>query len=192
MRVWALHLLLAELTTVTALHASPSMAAALRARLPTTCRAAAMVEPTQPVVQRIRGKDDHREAVAEDKLVVIKYFAPWCRMCKAIGPKYERVAKGMQEASFFEVSFDEAKALCKQQGILSLPTVHVFAKGEKLAETSLTVNGIKRFEQELAKLALEQAGSYVARNTCDDNFWVCASDCDELTFVSYAEPDGGA
>ena len=63
---------------------------------------------------------------------------------------------------------------------------------KKLAETSLTVNGIKRFEQELAKLALEQAGSYVARNTCDDNFWVCASDCEELTFVSYEEPDGGA
>lgn len=36
-------------------------------------------------------------------LVVIKFFAPWCRSCKALGVKYRRMAVKYEKVTFVEV-----------------------------------------------------------------------------------------
>lgn len=36
-------------------------------------------------------------AQQEDRLVVIKFFASWCRACKAMGPKYQRITEDWPE-----------------------------------------------------------------------------------------------
>ena len=55
--------------------------------------------------QRIRSNADYRNALQENEnnLVVIKFFAPWCRSCKAMDVKYRRLAAQNENVKFFEV-----------------------------------------------------------------------------------------
>ncbi|EKX38717.1 hypothetical protein GUITHDRAFT_144104 [Guillardia theta CCMP2712] len=50
------------------------------------------------VVKKIVGKQ-FREFVEQDRHVVIEFFAPWCRHCRALEPKYKLAAK------YFETRF---------------------------------------------------------------------------------------
>ncbi|CAN0438703.1 unnamed protein product, partial [Ectocarpus sp. 13 AM-2016] len=38
-----------------------------------------------------------------NSLVVIKFFAPWCRSCKALDVKYRRMAVENEDVKFVEV-----------------------------------------------------------------------------------------
>lgn len=65
------------------------------------------------------------EAEAGNRVVVIKFYASWCRACKAMAPKFSRVAQDWPELEFCEILFDDNKALCKQLGIKVLPYIEV-------------------------------------------------------------------
>eukprot|EP00308_Calcidiscus_leptoporus_P013372 CAMPEP_0119377788 /NCGR_PEP_ID=MMETSP1334-20130426/46628_1 /TAXON_ID=127549 /ORGANISM="Calcidiscus leptoporus, Strain RCC1130" /LENGTH=216 /DNA_ID=CAMNT_0007396811 /DNA_START=11 /DNA_END=661 /DNA_ORIENTATION=- len=65
------------------------------------------------------------EATRENKVVIIKFHASWCRACKAMAPKYQRVAEDWPELEFCEILFDNNKKLCKSLGIKILPYVEV-------------------------------------------------------------------
>ena len=63
----------------------------------------------------------------ENKVVVIKFFASWCRACKAMAPKISRVAEDWPDIEFYEIMFDDNKKLCKSLGIKILPFVEIIA-----------------------------------------------------------------
>ena len=60
-------------------------------------------------------------------IVVIKFFASWCRACKAMAPKISRVAEDWPDIEFYEIMFDDNKKLCKSLGIKILPFVEIIA-----------------------------------------------------------------
>ena len=60
-------------------------------------------------------------------IVVIKFFASWCRACKAMAPKISRVAEDWPDIEFYEIMFDDNKKLCKSLGIKILPFVEIVA-----------------------------------------------------------------
>merc|ERR1719298_249298 len=67
------------------------------------------------------------EARALNRLCVVKVYAPWCKTCRAIEPKYKRVAKAnSDEIDFYEVNFSQCKPLCKHLGVESLPCGIIF------------------------------------------------------------------
>lgn len=74
----------------------------------------------------------HNAAKREGRSAVIKIYATWCRSCKAMGPKYARVARDPEFAhiGFYEIPFDDNKALCKKLGIKVLPVVEIIAGKE--------------------------------------------------------------
>ena len=63
----------------------------------------------------------------ENKVVVIKFFASWCRACKAMAPKISRVAEDWPDIEFYEIMFDDNKKLCKSLGIKILLLVEIVA-----------------------------------------------------------------
>ena len=67
-------------------------------------------------------------------LVVIKVFASWCRACKAMAPKLDKVAKGYPEIEFYDLMFDNNKKLCKKLGIKVLPYIEIVKGGEGKVE----------------------------------------------------------
>ncbi|CAM9119514.1 unnamed protein product [Ectocarpus sp. 8 AP-2014] len=98
---------------------------------PPAARPTAAQEPERrPNVQAIDSNDDYVSAMAqhEDKLVVIKFYDQFCRACDEIRPRYEDLSRSQPEedAVFFDVEFSGAKDLCKQLGIMRLPTVQIY------------------------------------------------------------------
>lgn len=55
--------------------------------------------------QRITSDVEYLGALRENEnnLVVIKFFAPWCRSCKAMDLKYRRLALENESIKFYEV-----------------------------------------------------------------------------------------
>ena len=73
-----------------------------------------------------------------DKLMVIKFYAPWCRACKAVEPKFVQISKDDKYSDipiiFGQLSVQHNKAFVKQLGILALPSIQIYAGSEGLVE----------------------------------------------------------
>ena len=50
-------------------------------------------------------KDRIRLAKADNSLVVVDYFAPWCHACKSLHPQLQKLATAYQDVIFLSVSF---------------------------------------------------------------------------------------
>ena len=63
-------------------------------------------------ISEIEGKENLLRTLDEnaDKLVVVKYFASWCRSCRSMKPRFERVASDWgARARFFEAWWQGAQ-----------------------------------------------------------------------------------
>jgi thioredoxin 1 len=82
--------------------------------------------------------------------VIVDFWAPWCKPCDAIEPHLRGLADTWQgRVRLVRVNVDEEAGLSSRHGVLSLPTVILFAGGEAKA----TVHGAQprsRFEREFA------------------------------------------
>ena len=78
--------------------------------------------------------------------VLVDFWAPWCRPCKAIEPILdELVAATGGRLGLARVNVDENLAVSGRYGVLSLPTVILFAGGEPRA-TVVGAAPKRRFE----------------------------------------------
>jgi thioredoxin 1 len=89
------------------------------------------------------------EVLASPVPVVVDFWAPWCRPCDAIEPHLRALeTEWADRARFVRVNVDENLATSGRYGVLSLPTVILFAGGEPRA-TVLGAQPRSRFEREL-------------------------------------------
>eukprot|EP00977_Amphora_coffeiformis_P008960 scaffold2030_cov131-Amphora_coffeaeformis.AAC.2 len=86
-------------------------------------------------IYRINNKEEHQAFLQEnkDKLVIFKVFAPWCRACKGLEPKFIQIAHEEQYAGmplvFAQLSIQHNKDFVKSLGVLALPTVQFYVGG---------------------------------------------------------------
>lgn len=81
-------------------------------------------------VQHINDKKEVAQILQEGKVSVIDFSAQWCGPCKALGPRFEKVANDKNNSSinFIKVDVDHAKDLAQQYEIASIPTLIYFDK----------------------------------------------------------------
>lgn len=70
------------------------------------------------------------------KTFVCDFFANWCNPCKMLVPVMGKMEeKYGDKADFVKVDIDENYDLAARYGIMSIPFVAVFKKGEQSAKT---------------------------------------------------------
>jgi thioredoxin 1 len=101
-------------------------------------------------VETVDASTFEREVLASPVPVIVDFWAPWCKPCDAIEPHLrELAAEWAGRVRLVRVNVDEQTGLSGHYGVLSLPTVILFASGEPKA----TVYGAQprsRFEREFA------------------------------------------
>ena len=76
------------------------------------------------------------ELLKGEKPVVCDFYAAWCGPCKMLAPVMENMSdKYGDKAVFVKVDIDENMELAARYGIMSIPLVAVFEKGEQKAKT---------------------------------------------------------
>ena len=90
------------------------------------------------------------EVLASPLPVIVDFWAPWCKPCDAIAPHLRALVTQWEgRVRLVRVNVDENLAVSGRYGVLSLPTVVLFAGGEPRA----TVYGAQprsRFERDFA------------------------------------------
>ena len=89
-------------------------------------------------------------ALASDTPLVVDFWAPWCRPCKAIGPIMEQLeANADGRVAFAKVNVDDHPEISARYDIFSIPTVILFAGGE-IGERVTGVRPREHFERAFA------------------------------------------
>lgn len=91
---------------------------------------------------------------AGDDVVVVDFFATWCGPCKMLGPIVEKTAEAHPEAHFYKVDIDEELDLATRFGVMSVPTLIYFKRGQVVAKT---VGAIPQSELEAAVAKAKEA-----------------------------------
>jgi thioredoxin 1 len=80
--------------------------------------------------------------------VVVDFWAPWCKPCRAIEPVLETLAARVPVA---RVNIDEQPEIASRFEVLSIPTVMLFESGERRS-TVLGARPLSFFESWLAEV----------------------------------------
>ena len=87
-----------------------------------------------------------REVLQAERPVIVDFWAPWCGPCKAIEPALRAIVEASGQVELVRVDIDENPRTADAYGVLSLPTVMLFAGGEP-RETVYGARPKKHFEK---------------------------------------------
>ena len=100
------------------------------------------ITTTEPLLTEVTTIQDYKRIVADerDKIVVVRFYAPWCRACRAIAAPFRKLAQDMtggnnSQIKFVEVPLTPDNAYLHQGlGVNSLPYGHIYHPAAGLVE----------------------------------------------------------
>ena len=75
------------------------------------------------------------QALKENDMVIIDFWAPWCAPCKTFAPVFEAASETYTGVYFAKVNSEEEQELAESFGIRSIPTLVVIREQIILLET---------------------------------------------------------
>ena len=96
---------------------------------------------------KVLNSENFTKTIEENSVVIVKFSASWCSVCKQMNPIYESVAKKSKiKILFTEVDIDKEENLNILYEIKSIPTVLLFKNGK---EVDRYIGGLNEEEIEL-------------------------------------------
>lgn len=80
----------------------------------------------------INSKEEFKNELLGDNIILVDFFATWCGPCKILGPILEDVADEVEGVTIIKVNVDENHDLSVKYGIRNIPTILAFKSGENV------------------------------------------------------------
>ena len=81
-------------------------------------------------VLNINKSNFEAEVLQSEQKVLLDFWAPWCAPCRMLAPIVDEIATERPDLKVVKVNVDEEVELAAEYGIMSIPTLVVFEKGE--------------------------------------------------------------
>ena len=87
---------------------------------------------TEPI--EVEDSNFEQLVLKADKPVLVDFLAPWCRPCLMVAPVVDELAGEYSgRVPFVKVNVDNNQKTAAKYGIMSIPTLLIFNKGEPVA-----------------------------------------------------------
>ncbi len=81
-------------------------------------------------VLNINKSNFEAEVLQSEQKVLLDFWAPWCAPCRMLAPIVDEIVAERPDLKVVKVNVDEEVELAAEYGIMSIPTLVVFEKGE--------------------------------------------------------------
>ncbi|MDH5612631.1 MAG: thioredoxin [Gammaproteobacteria bacterium] len=71
-------------------------------------------------------KDNFEEAIVNNDIVMVDFWAPWCGPCKSFAPIYESISEKHDDVVFAKINTEDQQELGASFQIRSIPTLMIF------------------------------------------------------------------
>ncbi|GAV31047.1 MAG: thioredoxin [Anaerosomatales bacterium] len=87
------------------------------------------------LVKEINESEFDAEVLSASTPVVVDFWAPWCGPCRLVAPEIEKLAaKHGDTVKFVKVNVDDNRDIAIRYGIMSIPTIAKFERGQVVAQ----------------------------------------------------------
>ena len=69
------------------------------------------------------------DAISQNKLLLVDFWAEWCSPCKSMHPIFSRMAKKYDHVRFARVNVDNSQDVAREFNVQSIPTFIMFKNG---------------------------------------------------------------
>lgn len=109
-------------------------------------------------------KDTLQDTIANNDIVIIDFWAPWCGPCKSFAPIYEAVSEKHSDVVFAKVNTEDEQELAASFQIRSIPTLMIFRGQITLFSQAgmLPESGLEEVIAKTKALDMEQVRKEVA------------------------------
>ena len=81
---------------------------------------------------QITNEENFENDVLKKNFVIVDFYADWCGPCRMIAPFLEEI-QAENDVEIFKINIDENPNIASSYGIMSIPTLMIFKKGEKVS-----------------------------------------------------------
>jgi thioredoxin 1 len=81
-------------------------------------------------VQAVSEQDFNEVVLASDTPVIVDFWAEWCGPCRLVHPELDKIQTEYEgKVKVVKVNIDENPSIAGKYGIMSIPTITLFADG---------------------------------------------------------------
>ena len=103
--------------------------------------------------QHIDADKFESEVIKADKPTLVDFYADWCGPCKAAAPVLDELADEADgNYNIIKINVDENQEISQEYGVMSIPTVILFNKGEEV-DRQIGFAGKQGYQDLLGKAA---------------------------------------